>query len=100
MALLMKIIESIFWQTINNNANIYHARNLYIHSDRNIKLKWFFHYNDENAFNVMKGYISTVNLGIRIILSTHLQIILFLKSENKLIFKHTNLTTFLQYEQT
>lgn len=66
MALLMKIIESVFWQTINNNASIYHTRNLYIQSDRNIKLKWFFHYNDEKAFNVMKGYISIVNLGIRI----------------------------------
>lgn len=34
MVLLMKIIESIFWQTINNNANICHTRNLYIQSDK------------------------------------------------------------------
>lgn len=45
-----------------------------------------FHYNDEKAFNVTKGCISKVNLGIRI-LRTYWQSILFLK---KKIWKQIN----------
>lgn len=43
-----------------------------------------FHYNDEKAFNVTKGCISKVNLGIRI-LRTYWQSILFLKKSEKQI---------------
>jgi len=60
----------------------------------------FFHYNDEKAFNVIKSVFPKLIWESEYFKNILTNYSFFKKSENKLILKHTNLSTFPQYEQT